>query len=76
MRKMPPNTMIIYDHIEKARPAEVLTVERIKEQAMKYFNGNVRRVLYMVKVAVVCRGAKDAAGFCRKLRQHPQVTFQ
>lgn len=51
----------------------MLTAEGIKEEATRHFDGDVRRVLYMVKVTVVCRGAKEAAAFCRKLKQHPQV---
>lgn len=55
-------------------PAVVLnTVEQIEDEAKRCCQGDVRRVMNVVKLAVVCRGAKEAADFCRKLKQHPQV---
>lgn len=51
------------------------TAEAIEDQANRRFQGDVRRVLNVVKLGVVCRGAKEAAGFCRKLRHHPRVRF-
>lgn len=55
-------------------PAIVLTtVEDIEEEAKRYHQGDVRRVLNVVKLVVICRGAKEAAEFCRKLKYHTQV---
>lgn len=52
----------------------VLTsIESIEDEAKRRFGGDARKVLNVVKLAVVCRGAKEAAQFCRKLKQHPQV---
>lgn len=51
----------------------MLTLNEVKEEARNYFNGDVRRVLNIVSVAVACRGPKEAADFCRRLKRHPQV---
>ncbi|CAN0300937.1 unnamed protein product, partial [Ectocarpus sp. 8 AP-2014] len=63
-----------FDHGLKPLPAIVLTtVEDIEQEAKRYHQGNVRRVLNVVKLVVVSRGAKEAAEFCRKLKYHTQV---
>lgn len=57
----------------QARPAEALTLEGMEFEACRRFDGDVRRLLNIVKVTVICRGPREAAAFCRKLKQHPQV---
>ena len=51
----------------------MMTLDEAREEARIYFNGDVRRVLTIVRVAVACRGPKEAADFCRRLKRHPQV---
>lgn len=57
----------------KARPVELLTEDGIEEEALAHYDGDVTRVLNVVQMVVVCRGAKEAATFCRQLKAHPQV---
>lgn len=57
----------------QAQPIEMMMESAIEEDAMRCFEGDVWRVLTVLKAVVSCRGAKDAAKFCRQLKAHPQV---
>ena len=59
----------------QARPAVALSAEEVELEARRVSDGDVRRVLSMVKIEIVCKGPREAAAFCRKLKQHPQARY-
>lgn len=53
-----------------------MTESEVDEEAKEKFSGDVRRVLNILRVTVVCHSGRDAANCCRQLKANSRVRLR
>lgn len=53
-----------------------MTESEVDEEAKDKFSGDVRRVLNILRVTVVCHSGRDAANCCRQLKANSRVRLR